>query len=127
MGGTWLRGQEIAQEVDVSPDGNAREPRAGPVQADVLVHQVAVGDPDSLPDLLLPPAVEPITRARSPAMTREPLPGLALEKVLGLPIVGVNDDGKAGTQPAFDVSDGLARDPPRNRAPDYAGPQKGLA
>jgi hypothetical protein len=84
--------------------GNLREWSCSLTQSNVFSYQIPVGDLDAIGDPIFPPTIEPVARAGLSLQTRRESESLSLEKVLGLLVVGVDDDSKVETQPSFDVS-----------------------
>jgi hypothetical protein len=79
---------------------NAREWLRGLAQSNVFLHQVPIGNLQTLGDPLFPPTIEPVARTRPALQTRREPERLPLEKVLGLLVVCIFFDSKVEAQPA---------------------------
>src|SRR5262245_25108919 len=78
--GPRLRGHEVAQEVDVPADRHACVRRLGTVEAHELPHDIPIRDAHSARQLSVPPAIQPIARARAALVRRIKFPGFPIEE-----------------------------------------------
>src|SRR6266404_1599081 len=90
----------------------------------MFFHQVSIGDPDSVGELLFAPAIEPVARAGFPLQARSELLRLALEKALGFLVARVEDYWKVEMQAALYIFDSRLREVSPGRRLDLAGSEK---
>ena len=124
--GARLRRHEVAHEIDVSAVRNVRKWPWRLTQSNIFFNQISVGDLNTISDLVLPPTIEPVSRARLSLQTGRESESLSLQKVLSGFVVGVDHDWKVETQPSFDISNPDRRKASLCRALDPARPQKNL-
>ena len=103
--GACLRSQEVTHEVDISPVGNFGEGLLGLTQLNVFLDQISIGELDALDELLFPPTIESVARARFSLQAWSKSLSLSFEKSFGLLVVRVDHHGKIEAQPSFDVFD----------------------